>query len=160
MRPANPAEEQTIRELATFRARLLRLQSIEYVLLCSEIEPSVSTTTAEPNEFKLTAAFLNNEAQLTRLSKAEAHLQRAYNRTWNRLLQLQKDRHKLETPQNSKRTQPSANECQQTPATNNAQQKAAAQTGPASHQGMNQFGAIEKLNQNSAMTTSPHRLAA
>ena len=36
--PDGPAEEQLIRELAMFRARLICLEAAEYALLCSEIE--------------------------------------------------------------------------------------------------------------------------
>jgi hypothetical protein len=139
MRPANPAEGQAIQELATFRARLLRLQSIEYVLLCSEIDRpqnEAKSTNSDPNEFELTAAFLNNEAQLTRLSRAEAHLQRAYNRTWDRLLQLQKDRRKLaseRTDDVAKRSQPPLTRGQQSSAANGASRKPTVETAPLAH---------------------------
>ena len=38
LHPEGPVEEQLIRELAMFRARLMRLEAAEYALICSSIE--------------------------------------------------------------------------------------------------------------------------
>ena len=89
LHPDGPVEEQLIRELAMFRARLLRLESAEYALLCADIE----TNTGDARE--IAAAMLNNADALERLHKAEVHLRRAYNRTWDRLERMQKERLKL-----------------------------------------------------------------
>jgi hypothetical protein len=79
LHPDGPVEEQLIRELAMFRARLLRLEAAEYALLCADIE----TNTGDARE--IAAAYLNNGEALDRLQKAEVHIRRAYNRTWDRL---------------------------------------------------------------------------
>ena len=82
-----------------FRARLLRLESAEYALLCADIE----TNTGDSRE--LAAGYINNGEALDRLSKAETHLRRAYNRTWDRLERMQKERHKLPLDESLKRSQ-------------------------------------------------------
>jgi hypothetical protein len=89
LHPEGPVEEQLIRELAMFRARLLRLEAAEYALICSSIE-------TDPTDAReLAAAHINNSEALERLSKAEVHLRRAYNRTWDRLERMQKERRKM-----------------------------------------------------------------
>jgi hypothetical protein len=99
LHPDGPVEEQLIRELAMFRARLLRLESAEYALLCADIE----TNTGDARE--LAAGYINNSEALDRLQKAEVHLRRAYNRTWDRLERTQKERHKLPLDESLKRSQ-------------------------------------------------------
>jgi hypothetical protein len=89
LHPDGPVEEQLIRELAMFRARLLRLESAEYALLCTDIE----TNTGDARE--LAAGYINNGEALDGLQKAEVHLRRAYNRTWDRLERMQKERLKM-----------------------------------------------------------------
>ena len=49
--------------------------------------------------------MLNNGEALDRLQKAEVHLRRAYNRTWDRLERMQKERHKLPLNESLKRSQ-------------------------------------------------------
>ena len=49
--------------------------------------------------------FANNTATLEHLQKAEVHLRRAYNRTWDRLERMQKERHKLPLDQALKQSQ-------------------------------------------------------
>jgi len=106
-----------IRELAMLSARLQRLEAAEYALLCSNIEapaPSPNKETSknsdEPKENEqidsreLAAAFLNTQDALAHLHKIEAHLRRAYNRTWDRLKQMQKERRKLSPEEMRKRT--------------------------------------------------------
>lgn len=86
LHPDGPAEEQLISELAMLRARLLRLEAIEYALMCSGIE-------SDPNDAaEVAAAYLNSAPHLDRLAKAEAHLRRAYNKTWDRLRGMQNER--------------------------------------------------------------------
>ena len=99
LQPDGPVEEQLIRELAMFRARLLRLEAAEYALICSEME----TNTGDARE--VAAAYLNNAAALEHLQKAEVHLRRAYNRTWDRLERMQKERRKMPLDQALKQTQ-------------------------------------------------------
>jgi hypothetical protein len=89
-----------IRDLATFRARLLRLEAAEYALICSNIESAPSPTdefTINDQELdprELAASIINNTAALDHLQRAEIHLRRAYNRTWDRLERMQKAREK------------------------------------------------------------------
>jgi hypothetical protein len=85
LHPDGPVEEQLIRELAMFRARLLRLEATEYALLCADME----TDTGDARE--VAAAYLNNSDALEKLQKAEVHLRRA----WDRLERMQKERKKL-----------------------------------------------------------------
>ena len=99
LQPDGPVEEQLIRELAMFRARLLRLEAAEYALICSEME----TNTGDARE--VAAAYLNNAAALEHLQKAEVHLRRAYNRTWDRLERMQKERRKMPLNEALKQTQ-------------------------------------------------------
>jgi homoserine kinase len=68
-----------------FRARLMRLESAEYALLFADME----TNTGDGRE--IAAAYLNKAAALDKLQKAEVHLRRAYNRTWDRLERIFKD---------------------------------------------------------------------
>ena len=99
LNPDGPVEEQLIRELAMLRARLMRLEAAEYALICSGIEQ-------DPGDAReVAAAYLNNAAALAHLQKAEVHLRRAYNRTWDRLERMQKERHKLPLDQALKQSQ-------------------------------------------------------
>ena len=89
LQPDGPVEEHLIRELAMLSARLQRLEAAEYALLLGNIE-------ADPSDCReLAVAFGRASTQLDQLHKAELHLRRAYNRTWDRLDRIQKDRHKL-----------------------------------------------------------------
>ena len=99
LNPDGPVEEQLIRELGMFRARLLRLEAAEYALICSAIEQDPSDAR------EIAAAYLNNATALEHLQKAEVHLRRAYNRTWDRLERMQKERHKMPLDQALKQTQ-------------------------------------------------------
>ena len=111
LHPDGPVEEQLIRELAMFRARLLRLEAAEYALLCSGIETGPERTDEfvvrdqELDAREIAAAYVNNAAALEHLHKAEIHLRRAYNRTWDRLERMQKERHKLPLDQALKQSQ-------------------------------------------------------
>ena len=99
LQPDGPVEEMLIRELAMFTTRLKRLEAAEYALICSDIETN-------PNDAReMAAAFVNNGEALDRLHKAEVHLRRAYNRSWDRLERMQKERHKLPLNESLKRSQ-------------------------------------------------------
>jgi hypothetical protein len=99
LHPDGPVEEQLIRELAMFRARLLRLEAAEYATLCADIE-------TDPTDAReIATAYLNNGEALDQLHKIELHLRRAYNRTWDRLERMQKERKKMPLDQALKQTQ-------------------------------------------------------
>jgi hypothetical protein len=114
-----------VRELAMLSARLQRLEAAEYAILCSQIDVPPETAqpadpkpssekpchdiylTAQQNEIdarQIAAAFLNTQDSLDRLHKIEVHLRRAYNRTWDHLRMMQKERRKLTPQENAKRT--------------------------------------------------------
>jgi len=97
--PDGPVEEHLIQELAMFSARLKRLEAAEYALLMSNIE----TNPDDAREYA--AAYVNNATALAQLQKAELHLRRAYNRTWDRLERMQKERNKLPLDEARKRSQ-------------------------------------------------------
>jgi hypothetical protein len=99
LQPDGPVEEHLIRELATLSARLQRLEAAEYALLLGNIE-------ADPSDCReLALAFQKAATPLDQLHKAELHLRRAYNRTWDRLERMQKDRHKLPLDESLKRSE-------------------------------------------------------
>jgi hypothetical protein len=123
--PDGAVEEMMVRELAMLSARLQRLEAAEYAILCSQLDappepaPAASerkghpSTSCEDNSVlrdetldsrQIAAAFLNTQDDLDRLHKIEVHLRRAYNRTWDRLRHIQKERRKLTPQENAKRT--------------------------------------------------------
>ena len=89
LHPDGPVEEQLIRELAMFRARLMRLEAAEYAILCADIAEDPSDAR------EIAASYINNGEAVEKLQKAEVHLRRAYNRTWDRLERMQKERLKM-----------------------------------------------------------------
>ena len=99
LQPDGPVEEQLVRELAMFTTRLQRLEAAEYALLAGNTE-------ADPEDCReIAAAFQRAAADLEALHKIEIHLRRAYNRTWDRLEKMQKERHKLPLDESLKRSQ-------------------------------------------------------
>ena len=131
--PYGAVEELMVRELAMLSARLQRLEAAEYAIFCSQIEapapgPDTASSDTSPERkgsprtpFEgdsvlrdqeqeidsryIAAAFLNTHDQLMNLHRIEAHLRRAYNRTWDRLRMLQKERKKSTAQELSKQTQ-------------------------------------------------------
>jgi len=132
--PYGAVEELMVRELAMLSARLQRLEAAEYAIFCSQIEtppptggperkgsprtPSGADSVLRDQEMGdadnhepqidsryIAAAFLNTHDQLMNLHRIEAHLRRAYNRTWDRLRMLQKERKKSTAQELSKQTQ-------------------------------------------------------
>jgi hypothetical protein len=99
LHPDGPVEEQLIRELAMFTTRLRRLEAAEYALICAGIETN-------PHDAREVAtSFVNNAEAVERLHKAEIHLRRAYNRTWDRLERIQKERLKMPLDEALKQSQ-------------------------------------------------------
>ena len=112
LQPDGPVEEQLIRELAMFTTRLQRLEAAEYALLAGNIEGDPPELTGESvvsdqqiDAREIAAAFQKCAADLEALHKIEVHLRRAYNRTWDRLEKIQKERHKLSLDESLKRSQ-------------------------------------------------------
>ena len=60
---------------------------------------------ATTQERRLVDTLLRNEWLLRRYHRIEAHLRRAYNRTWDRLERMQRERHKMPLDEALKRTQ-------------------------------------------------------
>ena len=99
LQPDGPVEEQLIRELAMFTTRLQRLEAAEYALLAGNTE-------SDPTDAReIAAAFERAAPAMDQLHKIEIHLRRAYNRTWDRLEKIQKERHKLTLDESLKRSQ-------------------------------------------------------
>jgi len=122
--PYGAVEELMVRELAMLSARLQRLEAAEYAIFCSQIEAPPtdvqsterkgrSSTSCEDSSVLrdqeldsryIAAAFLNTHDQLMNLHRIEAHLRRAYNRTWDRLRIMQKERRRISPEEMRKRT--------------------------------------------------------
>jgi hypothetical protein len=110
LQPDGPVEEHLIKELAMFSARLQRLESAEYALISANIEsnpidPIMGDPVPTLDGHQIAANFAQNAAALDQLHKIEVHLRRAYNRTWDRLAAIQKERHKLPLDESLKRSQ-------------------------------------------------------
>jgi hypothetical protein len=108
--------------LAAADYRLQRLEAAEYAIICSEIEAPAPlpkpTNPKSPNELEdllphepaidsrdIAAAFINAHAHLDHLHKIEVHLRRAYNRTWDRLQRMQKERKNIPLDEALKQSQ-------------------------------------------------------
>jgi hypothetical protein len=116
LEPDGPAEEHLIQELAMLSARLKRLEAMEYALAMANIEGPPAMIDESPNDDDvpptpqidardLTASYLTSLDQIERLSKIETHLRRAYNRTWDRLMRIQKARKQMPLDEALKQTQ-------------------------------------------------------
>jgi hypothetical protein len=108
--PDGPVEEHLIRELAMFSARLQRLEAAEHALIAANIEsnpidPIMGDAVPHLDGNQIAANFRQSAAALDQLHRIEVHLRRAYNRTWDRLAAMQKERHKLPLDESLKRSQ-------------------------------------------------------
>jgi len=118
LHPDGPAEEHLIKELAMLSARLKRLEAAEFALVMGNIEGTPPKESApfdlayddadlnpnQPDARALAAAYQTSLDTIERLHKIEVHLRRAYNRTWDRLERMQKERLKLPLDEMLKRT--------------------------------------------------------
>ena len=105
--PANPFEAALIQRLAELQLRLDRCVRIETGLLEAEMPPITSDDSRATISAAMADAFTFQEAHLQHLSRYEANLSRAFDRTLKQLLAAQKTRPKPDPsiPRPAKRTQ-------------------------------------------------------
>ena len=88
--PATPHEASLIKELASLQLRLHRCVRIETGLFDHEIREVAPTDSHESVNAALAEAFGNRATTFTQLSRYEATLSRAYDRTFKQLLAIRK----------------------------------------------------------------------
>ena len=92
--PANPFEAALIQRLAELQLRLDRCVRIETGLLEAEMPPITNDDSRATISAAMADAFTFQEAHLQHLSRYEANLSRAFDRTLKQLLAAQKTRPK------------------------------------------------------------------
>ena len=115
LHPDGPAEEHLIREIAAYSARILRVQMAGHALVLGNIEGEPPIASPEHTDKsivcdqemdgrEIAAAYKRAHDDIEFLHKIETHLTRAYNRTWDRLERMQKERNKLPLDEMLKRS--------------------------------------------------------